>query len=413
MRSYITYFNDLVNQCKKYYGKYSNIKWITASDAIELQEKRDLILHSLKENQLFKNTKVYHQQISKGCQLCGLGLWSCLFITGKCNASCFYCPTSQLIDEVPSSQGLLFPTANAYAEYVNHFKFKGVGFSGGEPFLAIDRVFQYLKKLRKVCDPDLYIWMYTNGILADTRTFKKLASLKLNEIRFDIGASNYSLEKVKLAKGIIPNITIEIPIVPEETEKIKALLPEMIKAGVSNLNLHQLRLTPYNAEKLLKRGYTFLPAERPIVLESELAALEIIRYTKENNIKIGINYCSFFFKNRFQKAGFRNQIANSLAGDDEFITQNGYIRTYSPTSVQYEGFRLLENAKVNDKLPPLILKYKTYTVQRSILMEKQVSENNKNAFLQLFGNDPQDIPEDDNLFETWRYEYIERNLRDY
>ncbi len=57
----------------------------------------------------------------------------------------------------------------------------------------------------------------------------------------------------------------------------------MIKAGVSNLNLHQLRLTKHNAEKLAKRNYTFIPAEQPIVLESELAALDILILPAKTN----------------------------------------------------------------------------------------------------------------------------------
>jgi len=125
------------------------------------------LLEFSKESMLFKDTKPFYRQISKGCKLCGAGFWSCLFITGKCNANCFYCPTSQTNDDLPTTQGLSFESASAYAEYVNYFKFKGVGFSGGEPFLVFDRVVEFLKKLRKKCAPDLYVWLYTNGILVD------------------------------------------------------------------------------------------------------------------------------------------------------------------------------------------------------------------------------------------------------
>ncbi len=75
--------------------------------------------------------------------------------------------------------------------------------------------------------------MYTNGILADETKLKALADENLNEIRFDIGATGFSLDKVKLAKGIIPNITIEIPSIPEEKDRIIAMLPQMIEAGVT------------------------------------------------------------------------------------------------------------------------------------------------------------------------------------
>jgi len=73
-----------------------------------------------------------------------------------------------------------------------------VSFSGGEPLLFQDRLFDYLNEIRTVCSPDLYVWMYTNGILADKKVFSKLASLGLDEVRFDIGATAYSLEKIRL-----------------------------------------------------------------------------------------------------------------------------------------------------------------------------------------------------------------------
>ncbi len=290
MEAFDSYLNDLVNQNRNLFNSETNINWLHPYNSAHFQQRREELLKQLEENFLFKETKPYHKQISKGCMLCGLGTWSCLFITGKCNAGCFYCPAPQLSDETPETQGLKFDTAESYAEYIDFFKFKGVSFSGGEPLLFFDRTLQYLKQIRKKCSPSVYIWMYTNGILGDEQKFRKLAAAGIDEVRFDIGATGFKLDKLHAAKGIVPTISIEIPAIPEEKEKLKQLLPEMIKAGVSNLNLHQLRLTKHNAPKLLKRDYTYIPAERPIVLESELAALEIIQYAKQNHLDIGINY---------------------------------------------------------------------------------------------------------------------------
>lgn len=284
MNAYYSYLNSLVNKNKAAYSAFPGIRWINPYSAEIFQEILNRFFNDTGEEVVFKGTKPFYKHISRGCQLCGQGLWSCLFMTGKCNAACFYCPAIQNKDELPSSQGLSFDTAASYAEYLSHFKFKGVSFSGGEPLLFKDRLFDYLQEIRKVCSPDLYVWMYTNGILADQKVFSKLASFGLNEVRFDIGATAYSLEKIRFAAGIIDNITIEIPAVPEEKERIIKIIPDMVKAGVRNLNLHQLRLTEYNAAKLTQRGYTFIPAEKPVVLESEIAALEIIDYARKNQI---------------------------------------------------------------------------------------------------------------------------------
>lgn len=414
IQAYYHYLNELVNKCKLEFSAYPEIKWLDLQQAIEKQEIRDALLAGTETTSLFKNTKPYYSQISKGCQLCGLGVWSCLFITGKCNASCFYCPTSQEEEDVPNSQGLYFPTPESYAEYVNYFKFKGVAFSGGEPLLQIERVLLYLKRIRKTCSPEIYTWMYTNGILASESTFKKLAALNLNEVRFDIGATGYSLENIKKAQGIIKNISIEIPAIPEEKERLKALLPEMVKLGVTNLNLHQLRLTHYNVAKLLKRNYTIIPAEKPIVLESELAALEIISYARKNKIKIGINYCSFFFKNRFQQVGIRKQIANTLADPDELITPKGYLRNQSASKIEYETIRLYNDENCQNRGIQLNLKFKNYRYTRSKEMHQVMTDEQMIANTdQLIRVEPEVIPEDSDLFEVWKYEYIEKDLRNY
>jgi pyruvate formate-lyase activating enzyme-like uncharacterized protein len=346
--------------------------------------------------------------------LCGQGTWSCLFITGKCNAKCFYCPTSQESDGIPTSQNLQFETPESYAEYINYFKFKGVSFSGGEPLLFFDRTLEYLERIRKDCSPDIYIWMYTNGILADEEKFRKLAAAGLNEVRFDIGATHFSLNKIVFAKGIIPNITIEIPAVPEEKEKLKQLLPEMINAGVTNLNLHQLRLTKHNAPKLLKHNYTFIHAEQPVVLESELAALEIIDFARENKLEIGINYCSFFFKNRFQKAGFRNQIARALAVPGEFITEKGFIREYTTNKIGYKAMVIFDKESNQLNATELKLKHKNYLFKRETALKPVEFEDEfKNNIDEFLLKNSSEIPDDEVLFKIWQMEKIESGLREY
>ncbi len=414
MNPYSVYLNNLVNKNKSNFAEYPNIKWLNPYHALQAQEKRDKLISALAENLLFKETKPIHRQISEGCKLCGQGLWSCLFITNKCNANCFYCPSSQLKDEVPATQSLTFETAESYADYINFFGFKGVSFSGGEPLLFFDRTLHYLKTIRKMCSPDLYIWMYTNGILADENKFRKLADAGLNEVRFDIGATGYKLDKVKLANGIIPNVTIEIPAVPEKKEMLKQLLSKMMEAGVTNLNLHQLRLTKHNAPKLLNRNYTFIQAEQPVVLESELAALEIVQFAREKNLKIGINYCSFFFKNRFQPAGFRRMLARTLSTPGSSITEKGFIREFSENSIGFKALTISENKPTGNNFTELQLPHKTCFVKTETAMKNQLLNSQSKIYVEnLIQNEPAEIPEDELLFQIWQMEYIERGLRKY
>lgn len=414
MDSYYKYLNSLVNRNKENFSAFHDIKWLNGNQAENARIKREKLLKDIGNTFLFKQTKPYYNQVSKGCMLCGQGKWSCLFITGKCNAGCFYCPASQLHDEIPTSQNLHFETADAYAEYINFFNFKGVGFSGGEPLLFFDRTLEYLQKVREKCDPNIYIWMYTNSILGDEGKFRQLSDAGLNEIRFDIGATKYSLENVRKAKGIIPNITIEIPAVPEEKERIKKLLPEMIDSGVTNLNLHQLRLTEYNAPKFLMHNYTFIHAEQPIVLESELAALEILKFAKQHELEIGINYCNFFFKNRFQKAGFRKQLAGVLAKKNEVITEKGMIREFDGDKIKYKAIVISDNETPSNDQSILQLQHKTYFTRRETGVEiTSLNSAQKSSILNYLEQDSDDIPDDPGLFKIWQMEKLENGLREY
>ncbi len=414
MEPFKFYLNDLLNKNRIQFSDFNSIRWINSYQAMEAQEERDRLTGSSDQKWCFKKTKPYHNQISRGCKLCGEGLWSCLFITNKCNANCFYCPSAQLKDEIPATQSLTFETAESYADYINYFGFRGVSFSGGEPLLFFDRTLHYLKTLRKMCSPDLYIWMYTNGILATEGKFHMLALAGLNEIRFDIGATGYRLNKVITAKGIIPNITIEVPAVPGKKEKLKQLLPQMADAGVTTLNLHQLRLTRYNAPKLLQHNYTFIPAEQPVVLGSELAALEILEFARENRIEMGINYCSFSFKNRYQPAGFRKRLASNYSDHNQTITEKGHLREYDGNSIGYKSFKISENEPSGDNKIKIQLTHKNIFLKLEEAMPgKIIHPELKKDVEQLLRQEPEKIPDSTFLFRIWQMEYIERNLRNY
>lgn len=413
MEAKYKWLNSLLTNNKVEFSQFPDIKWINSSLADDYQNQRVALLKDLKSSPLFKKTKPFHQHISKGCQICGSGKWSCLFITNKCNASCFYCPVPQKNDELPSTQGLDFDNAIDYADYINHFQFEGVSFSGGEPLLYFERTLEYLKTLRQKCNPNLYIWIYTNGILADITKLQELAAEKLNEIRFDIGATGFNLDKVKLAKGIIPFITIEIPSIPEEKDRIIAMIPHMIEAGVTNLNLHHLRLTQHNAEKLIKRKYNIISAERPLVAESEIAALEIIYVAQKAGLNIGINYCSFHYKNRFQKAGYRKIVAQKIF-PDSVITENGYIREYDGNSIVYKSIKLLKKSsdsidEINIEIEGTNYSYKII----KLLSEQNLSVEDKKLVDELLTHEPKTPPADLLLFQIWQYEYIESGLRDF
>ena len=323
------YRQFLIEQNKKEYGAdYSSLKFLSQDEQIEATRQREILLASISDkiNTGYGGTKLFTGQLSPGCIICGEGKWSCLFINGLCNCRCFYCPTRQDEIDIPTTNTVSFEKAKDYTDYLERFYFTGASISGGEPFNTFENSLNYIKDITQRFGDSVHTWLYTNGTLVTKEKLLLLKDAGLKEIRFDIGAIKYNLKKAKLAVGVIPTVTVEIPAVPEDLELMKIKLKEMEAAGINHLNLHQLRLTPFNYSKLVTRNYTYLHGERVTVLESEITALKLIDYSLKHNINLPINYCSFVYKDRYQKAAARSRNGEMIKKSFHSITQNGYIR---------------------------------------------------------------------------------------
>jgi pyruvate formate-lyase activating enzyme-like uncharacterized protein len=304
------------------------MKWLSPDQAVKAEQDRSRILEGMGPalNWSFSGTKPHTGDLSPGCRICGQGTWSCLFVNNLCNARCFYCPTSQDDPGVPGTNTLDFRDPEEYADYVTTFDIQGASFSGGEPMMTLDRVLSFAKVLRRRISRPLHLWMYTNGILVTPDNLKALGDAGIDEIRFDISADGYRLDKAAMAVGVIPTVTVEIPAIPEDMEILKGAARTMADMGVRHLNLHQLRCTGHNKENLIRRGYTFLHGPKVSVLETEQTALRLMAHTLEQGIDLPVNYCSFSFRSQFQSAGIRKRNATLVRAGHESVTESGYLR---------------------------------------------------------------------------------------
>jgi pyruvate formate-lyase activating enzyme-like uncharacterized protein len=154
--------------------------------------------------------------------------------------------------------------------------------------------------------------------------------------------------------------------VPEDEALLRLKMVEMAETGVDHLNLHQMRLTPYNFAPLTGRGYTFIHGEKVTLLESELCALRTVRYGLEQEIRLPINYCSFPYKRRFQHAAARRRAALTIATEREVVTEAGYLRTISETGVRYSEAVLLQNPSYRHPFEKITLE-----TGRSLYLERR------------------------------------------
>jgi uncharacterized protein len=315
----------------EYGDSYSLFKWIDDKGAVAAEFRRKVLLDQLGQDVEwgYNHTKLDCKKLSPGCRSCGEGTWSCLFINNKCNATCFFCPSLQDDVAEPSTSSISFADPRDYIAYIKKFNIKGVSISGGEPLITFDKSLRFIQEVRKTFGRDVYIWLYTNGLLLDKEKASRLKDAGLDEIRFDLSAVGYKTAKIRHVAGVIDNVTVEIPAIPEDLELMKGMLPKLKEEGVDYLHLHQLRCTPFNQDNLRIRNYTFLHGPKVSVLESELAALELIAWEKKHSIGLPINYCSFVYKNKFQAISARHRYAPFLKNTFEDVTRNGYIRSLS------------------------------------------------------------------------------------
>jgi len=402
-----THQEQLIESNRREYGRlYDLLPFATPERLVAANAERAELLQWLSQHAQFgyAATKIDCNNLSPGCRQCGDGSWSCLFINGHCNGRCFYCPTAQDDDGLPVTNGLAFSSPDDYAAYVAQLGFTGVSISGGEPLMTADLTLDYLKAVRARCGDQVHLWMYTNGTLLTSVLCRRLRDAGLNEIRFDIGAVRYNLKKLRLAVGCIPTVTVEIPAVPEDEGLLRQKMVEMAETGVNHLNLHQMRLTPYNFGPLTERGYTFIHGEKVTVLESELSALRSVRFGLEQGINLPVNYCSFPYKRRFQHAAARRRAALNVCNSDEQVTEPGYLRTLSESGVRYCDAALLQNPSYRHPFEKITLETgrALYLERRPLTPEIKLSQTERTAL--EAGQPPERLA---------RFERIEVGLADY
>jgi pyruvate formate-lyase activating enzyme-like uncharacterized protein len=341
---------------------YDEMRWLSEEEAREAERERRELLARLDGwvSIGFAGTKLHAGPLSPGCRICGEGAWGCHFVTRRCNTHCFYCPDSASMhaarpaaseapapvaqvlqardaphtgcsarsDDVPQTAGWVLRTPEEHVRFIAAFGIRGVGFTGGEPLLLQDTVLAHLQAIRQAFGSSVYLWLYTNGILADDPTLVRLRGAGLDEIRFDIAASGYDLAPVARAVRHVPTVTIEIPVIPQDFEVVARLLPEIERIGVAHLNLHQLIAGPHNYTALQRLGCHFLHQPLVPVMESEPCALRLLLSARERGLSLPINYCCSAYKSRFQPRGDRLQAAKIARRAHEEVTATGYLRSF-------------------------------------------------------------------------------------
>lgn len=207
--------------------KQQEIIYSTFAQIEEAVEYRNDILKSqIKGLKTLKNRTYYvgdDSKFPKGCISCLLGTGlSAVRKTNKCNIECKFCYNyGQLNDIPPIGEGMWeIGGTKFYEKDIDlllsiYEKPTGIAYVYLEPFMEIEKYYSVIKKFS---DAGIHQHLYTNGTLATEENLKALGEAGLDEIRFNLGATNCSdkvIENIKIAKKYIKSVGIETPMTIE------------------------------------------------------------------------------------------------------------------------------------------------------------------------------------------------------
>ncbi|MBW9220630.1 radical SAM protein [Methanothermococcus sp. SCGC AD-155-M21] len=291
-----------------------------------------------------------------GCQQCINGEKLVLFITGICGENCYYCP----ISEKRKEKDVIYANErkiNSIEECIEECLLcgsKGVGITGGNPLLKIEKTYRYIKALKKRFGPSFHIHLYTTPTVIDENKLKTLKEAGLDEIRLHPTKyfnkyyhymkgegkkhnSNKEIEEylgdfldtLKLCTKYIKDVVVEIPSIPRYENEIIYLLEEIEKIGVRFININQLEYSETNYRTLKSMGFLEKNTYTSEILGSEETAKIIIDYfnkkIENGKSKLTIHYCPSILKDGIQMKNRLINRAKNVAKEYEVITNEGLL----------------------------------------------------------------------------------------
>ncbi|MFZ7943406.1 hypothetical protein [Neobacillus sp. 19] len=178
--------------------------------------------------------------------------------------------------------------------------------------------------------------------MLDEETLQALSDTHLNEIRFSIKMEDsaqkrkHILTKIALAKKYIPDVMVEMPVIPGTGDEMKSLLLELDRLDIFGINLLEFCFPLGNAQAFRDKGlelknppyevyYNFWYAGGLAVAESEKLCLDLVKFAMEKNLKLGVHYCSL--ENKFTGQIYQQNHDQILNETYQFSPRDYYFKT--------------------------------------------------------------------------------------
>jgi len=248
-------------------------------------------------------------KLCKGCKLCVNGLKTVLFITGLCSKKegCYYCPIAddrRGVDVIYANERAISNIDELYEE-INLCGSKGVGITGGDPLMRLNRTVEYITGLKKRYGKEFHIHLYCPIGSVSLNSLSRLHEAGLDEIRFHLDLENEKeWGKINLAKRFRWKIGVEIPVIPHKKEAYNKLI-KFVRDKIHFFNLNELELADNESSKLFSLGFVPKDEFSYAIKGSEELALDLLKRCEDLNT----HYCTVKLKDLIQ---IPNRLKNRL-----------------------------------------------------------------------------------------------------
>ncbi|HBB9211992.1 TPA: radical SAM protein [Escherichia coli] len=272
-----------------------------------IDHRNNALMSEIKDLKTLGNRTYFvgnERKFAMGCRSClmGTGL-SAIRKTNKCNIECKFCYNyGELEDQPPIGEGMWeIGGTKFYEKDIDlllsiHKKPTGVCYVYLEPFMEIEKYYPVIKKFSEA---GVHQHLYTNGTLATEETLKALAEAGLDEIRFNLGATNCAdkvIKNIGLAKKYIKNVGIETPMTPEFLEGFFEKKETILNTNLDFINCAELHLNENNIHNyegenmyISRHGYISPTWSRELTLK-------FMKIAEEENWDLAVHDCSNYTK---------------------------------------------------------------------------------------------------------------------
>lgn len=218
-----------------------------------IDHRTDMLMSEIRGLKTLENRTFFvgdESKFSQGCRSCLLGTGlSAIRKTNKCNLECKFCYHYGDLDDIaPVGEGMWeIGGTKFYEKDIDLLlsiqqKPTGISYVYLEPFMEIEKYYPIIKKFSAA---GIHQHLYTNGTLATEENLKALGEAGLDELRFNLGASNCSDKVIKMigmAKKYIKNVGIETPMTPEFFETFFKKKQAILETKLDFINCAELHL---------------------------------------------------------------------------------------------------------------------------------------------------------------------------